>query len=98
MPPTGTVSAKKAEEQMAELQPQPVEAKEPPKSAAPGSHPLRTVEDDAEALRRYRGASAEQPSDESGLWHTTAYGGRVFVPGDRFPSGSDRASSARGGD
>ena len=85
--PAGTVSAKKAEEQLAELQPQPAEVKEAPKSAAPGSHPLRTVEDDAEALAQYRGKSATDAPPADGLWHRNAYGAPVFVPGDRMPSG-----------
>lgn len=83
----GTVSAEKAREQLAELQPKPAETKEAPRSAAPGSHPLRTVEDDAEALARYRGESAKAKDPEDGLFHKTAYGGVVFIPGDRFPSG-----------
>lgn len=93
--PAETVSAKKAQEQMDELRPKPPEAPEAPKSAAAGTHPLKTVEDDAEALERYRGESARAKDPEDGLFHKTAYGGVVFVPGDRFPA-STKASSARG--
>lgn len=97
MPAAGTVSTKEANKQLAELQPQPAETKEPPKSAAPGSHPLKCVEDDAEALQRYRGRTAPGNEDKGGLWHRTSYGAPVFVKGDRFPSGSgSRTSSARG--
>lgn len=81
-----TVTAKKAQEQMAELAPKPAEAREAPRSAAPGTHPLKPVEDDPEALRRYRGQSAHDKEPDDGLWHRTSYGGTVFVPGDRMPA------------
>lgn len=81
----GTVSAKEAQKQLEELQPKPVPAAEAPKSAAPGTHPLRPVEDDAEALAQYQGVSGRK-DPEDGLWHRTAYGGTVFVPGDRMPA------------
>lgn len=93
---SATVSTKEAEKQLAELQPQPAETKEPPRGTVPGSHPLKCVEDDAQALLRYQGANAPGAAPEEGLWHRTAYGAPVFVPGDKYPASAPRASSARG--
>lgn len=75
-----TISREQAAKQQAELQPQPPpEAKEPPKSAAPGSHPARPIESDPEALAAYQGRDrieARQATD--GEWHLNAFHQPVF--------------------
>lgn len=90
MPATETVSAKEAQKQVEELRPRP-QTREAPKSAPPGSHPLKPLDDDPEALQQYRGESAKPKDPEDGLWRRTAYGGVVFIPGDRMPAAKGSA-------
>ncbi|HEY9016450.1 MAG TPA: hypothetical protein VIM84_15455 [Gemmatimonadales bacterium] len=90
MPAPQTVSVEKARQQQNELdastQAPGVAAIEVPKNAAPGGHPLRCIEDDAEALAAYRGDDRAPGTPEDGLWHRNAWNQPVFVRGDSMPA------------
>lgn len=77
-----TITREEAQRQQGEIAP-PQKAPgsvEPPKGAAPGSHPNCPVESDPEALAAYQGAEKLAP-ENIGSWHLNAWNQPVWVPG-----------------
>ena len=50
-----------------------------PRSAAPGSHPLRPIEDDPDALAAYQNPYAAEEDQRKIVYHRTSYGNVVGV-------------------